>query len=205
MMTRLRNDSFRCIAKVMPAIGLLLVSASMFPATAATTSPIHFPPAAKSPRPSAPRPKTSCPVTPATLTSLLLRDLPGYVNRLARREVRSGSESYVVAASAADLTPLPVKSSESPEVPDKNLHQVFFTTLEREYHHNQMQQWQQHHWLFLAQTAQGWRLALIYSRLAPYPTDPTQPLVPAHDSIQSLTAEAIRIWLRDCNAGAVKL
>ena len=205
MMIRLRNDLKGSVIIGMAAIACLLL-VPLVPATAAITSPGRSPQLQnpKTRRLPASRPQT-CPTTPAALTQLLLRDLPGYINRLARRNGRSGGEIYVVAASGADLTPLPVKSSESPNVPDKNLHQVFFTTLEREYDRNQMQQWQQHHWLFLAQTAQGWQLALIYSRFAPYPTDSAQPLLPARDSSQSLTAGAIRVWLRDCNAGAIRL
>jgi hypothetical protein len=146
----------------------------------------------------------ACPVTLAPLAEILLRDLPAYQNRVARRTLQSATETYAIAASPADLTPLPVHSSEVPTTPDRNLHQVFFTTLERQYTHNQLQQWQQHHWLFLAQTERGWQLALLYSQITSYPVDPSHPLLPARESSQSLTAEAIRIWLRDCNAGAVK-
>jgi hypothetical protein len=146
----------------------------------------------------------ACPVMPAPLAELLLRDLPAYQNRVARRTLQSATETYAIVASSADLTPLPVQSSEVPTTSDRNLHQVFFTTLERQYTHNQLQQWQQHHWLFLAQTDRGWQLALLYSQITPYPSDPSQPLLPARESSQSLTAEAIRIWLRDCNAGAIK-
>jgi hypothetical protein len=209
MMIRLRNYSWGGIILAVSAIGVL---GPLPPALAAASTPFlrGVPPPRFAPKTPVPpalnrhRRHSACPATPETLLPILLRDLPSYVNRLARRQLRSGRESYVVTASAADLTPLPVKSSEYPESPDKNLHQVFFTTLEREYDRNQLQQWQQHHWVFLTQTAQGWQLALMYSHLAPYPADPAQPQLPARDSSQSLTAEAIRVWLRDCQAGAVK-
>ena len=181
--------------------GAMAIAAIFMPLGATAASRLPAPAGSRAVSP--PVNRHSCPTTVEALTVLLLRDLPGYGNRLAQRQKRSGSELYLIAASGADFTPLPVKSSEYPDSQDQNLHQVFFTTLERDYHQKQMRQWQQHHWLFLAQTAQGWRLALLYSRLAPYPPDLTRPPLPPRDSSQGLTAEAMRLWLRDCQAGAV--
>jgi hypothetical protein len=111
--------------------------------------------------------------------------------------------TYAILASQPDFMPLPTDSSEYPNPNDANLHQVFFTVLERQYLGKRVVEFQQYHWLFLAQTADGWRLALLFSRLGSYPRD-RQPITPPRDSSQSATAEAIRTWLSSCESGAVK-
>ena len=149
--------------------------------------------------------KFTCPTALEPLTAALLRDLPGYINRsnlrLALRQVTN--PTYAVIASQPDFVPLPADSSESPSPKDANLHQVFFTVLERQYAGKQVVEFQQFHWLFLAQTTEGWQLALLFSRLGSYPSD-RQPITPPRDSSQSATADAIRNWLRSCESGAVK-
>ncbi|WP_181357650.1 hypothetical protein [Stenomitos frigidus] len=149
--------------------------------------------------------KFSCPAVLEPLTAALLRDLPGYINRsnfrLASRP--KTNPTYAIVASQPDFVPLPADSSEYPSPKDANLHQVFFTVLERQYAGKQVVEFQQFHWLFLTQTADGWQLALLFSRIGSYPSD-RQPVTPPRDSSQSATAEAIRNWLRSCEAGAVK-
>lgn len=149
--------------------------------------------------------KFTCPTTLEPLTTALLRDLPGYINR---SNVRLGSQrasepTYAIVASQPDFIPLPTGSSEYPSSNDANLHQVFFTVLERQYLGKRVVEFQQYHWLFLAQTAEGWRLALLFSRIGSYPRD-RQPVTPPRDSSQSATAGAIRTWLSSCESGAVK-
>ena len=149
--------------------------------------------------------KFTCPTALEPLTTALLRDLPGYINRsnlrLALRQVTN--PTYAVVTSQPDFVPLPTDSSEYPSPNDANLHQIFFTVLERQYAGKQVVEFQQFHWLFLTQTADGWQLALLFSRIGSYPSD-RHPLTPPRDSSQSATAEAIRNWLRSCEAGAVK-
>ena len=89
----------------------------------------------------------------------------------------------------------------APEVPDSansELQQVFFTTLEREYFPDGIQDLQYFHWLFLTQTETGWRLAMLYSSLGGYRD--RGPVTPPVNTSQGAIARAIRIWLRDCRA-----
>lgn len=149
--------------------------------------------------------KITCPAALKPLTVALLRDLPGYINRsnfrLASRQATN--PTYAIVVSQPDFLPLPTDSNEYQSPTDANLHQVFFTVLERQYAGKQVVEFQQYHWLFLAQTVDGWQLALLFSRIGAYPSD-RQPVTPPRDSSQSATAEAIRAWLRSCDAGAVK-
>ena len=147
----------------------------------------------------------TCPAQLAPLTQTLLRDLPAYINRLQQRNqlVRSSTRVSAVLASQPDFIPLPVSSSEYDNPPDDSLRQVFFTVLERQYTPGHIAEFQNYHWLFLTQTTQGWQVALMFSRLGTFPAS-QQPLTPIRDSSRSITAQAIRTWLRDCQAGAVK-
>jgi hypothetical protein len=145
----------------------------------------------------------------------LLRDLPSYLNRsylkakLTASQTGAPTWTYAQFTSLPEFEPLPTGSAETPETPDPSLSQSFFTVLERQYSNGgvngagQMSQWQNYHWLFLVRTTTGWQLALLYSRTGPYPSTPTQTLSPPRDSSQSATANAIKLWLRDCEAGVV--
>lgn len=153
------------------------------------------------------RSRYTCPAELQPLTQTLLRDLPSYINRLYLRTVGQRADnalSYALIASQPELTPLPIGSAEYSPPQDENLHQVFFTVLERQYSDHRSTELQHYHWLFLAQTQTGWQVALMFSRLGAYPADRTRVLTPPRDSSQSLTAQAIRTWLRDCQAGAVR-
>lgn len=148
----------------------------------------------------------TCPAQLEPLTQTLLRDLPAYINRLQQRNrlVRSSTRVSAVLASQPDFMPLPVSSSEYDNPQDDSLRQVFFTVLERQYTPDQkIAEFQNYHWLFLTQTTQGWQLSLMFSRLGTFPAS-QQPLTPIRDSSRSITAQAIRTWLRDCQAGAIK-
>ncbi|MCL6433127.1 MAG: hypothetical protein K6T90_02760 [Leptolyngbyaceae cyanobacterium HOT.MB2.61] len=152
------------------------------------------------------RPHVTCPANVELLTTAMLRDLPGYINRLYIRLVhrKTGGLLYAIAATQPDLVPLPAESSEYPNPADENLHQIFFTVLERQYFGQQIVEFQHYHWLFLTRTIDGWKIALMFSRFGSYPAS-DQPITPPRDSSQSLTAQAIQLWLRDCQAGSVKL
>ncbi len=92
----------------------------------------------------------------------------------------------------------PSQGNNSPE--NLELQQVFFTTLNREYQGNRLVENQEFHRLFLVQTNQGWQLALMYSRSR---LSPQQILTPPRDSLNSAVGQAVKIWLRDCQAGAL--
>ncbi|MGD1900033.1 MAG: hypothetical protein ACFB16_24190, partial [Phormidesmis sp.] len=177
------------------------------------------------PRPYAPlRPRAACPSEATTLTTLLLRDLPSYTNRVLQRTVavlpwtdaarlRSAEDelvrqpyrpSYVIVASQADLTPIDL--SEYTYTTDAAaggpLTQVFFTTLSRQYSDLRVSDVQEYHWAFLAPAADGWRLAFMFSAI----DDPrlTSSPMPPRESSRSSVGQAVRTWLRDCRAGSIR-
>lgn len=161
---------------------------------------------AQTPKPERPPPKPilrlNCPTELEPLTRALLRDLPAYMNRFSSRN-RVRNSTYAIVASQPEFEPLPIGSSQYP--PDQSLKQVFFTVLERQYSPRQVSQSQQFHWLFLAQTPSGWRLALLYSRFGSSPTAAQKRLSPPRETSQGVTGQSVQTWLRDCQAGAIRL
>ncbi len=152
------------------------------------------------------RPHTTCPDQLETLTPLLLRDLPSYANRVSARSRLSTRSveffGHVLVASTPEFNPLTLGPGQyRPTEASTDLDQMFFTTLERQYVANQPQLIQYHHWLFLAKTETGWWFGLTVSRIGGYPDN--QPQSPPHDSSEGGIARAIRLWLRDCRAGAI--
>jgi hypothetical protein len=156
-----------------------------------------------SPDPSHIRPATACPAELPPLLQALLRDLPGYANRVASRSLGSPS-STVLMASPPELEPLELTNQpwSSEASLDPQVRQVFFTTLERQYLGDRILALQQYHWLFLVPDPEGWRLVLLYSSWGGYPRD-DRPTTPPQDSRQGIIGQAISLWLRDCRAGAV--
>jgi hypothetical protein len=154
-----------------------------------------------------PLPAYVCPNEVEPLVQKLMQDLPGYANRLSVR-IRPESlpsRSYIVFAGRPEFEPLPLtpeQASTSNELPN-DPHQVFLTTLERQYVDRQVTQLQEFHWIFLTQSEDGWRLAFMYTRTGQYPAQ--QPPTPPRESSDGLIAQAIRLWLRDCRAGAVRM
>lgn len=157
-------------------------------------------------RPVALRLKFNCPTEIQPLAIALLRDLPSYVNRASVLTVDQPvpTSSHALFASQPDFTPLPTDSREYPNPPQANLHQIFFTLMERRYQGQQVTELQHYYWLFLARSQQEWYLAMLFSRLGSYPQKEKEiPISPIRDASQSITARAVRTWLRDCHAGAV--
>lgn len=171
------------------------------------------------------RPSEACPAEYETLVTALLRDLPQYANLVAARSFRP---SVVLPATGTDPsatppTPSPVGTMLIASQPDfepidlmdrafgagldeeSDIRQVFFTTLERQYLSNRVVSLQQFHWLFLVQTEDGWRSMLLYSSLGGDPASALtdQRLTPPQESSQGVVGQAVRLWLRDCRAGAV--
>lgn len=150
------------------------------------------------------RPLTTCPTEIESLVNALLRDLPEYINRISHQQGGSQAKRYAIAASQADLTPLPITYSGLPNSPDSQLHQSFFTVLERQYETQRRQDIQHFHWLILAYSpSTGWQLATLYSRYGSYPAN-NQPPSAMQETSQEVTGRAIRRWLRDCQAGAIR-
>jgi len=151
-------------------------------------------------------PPSVCPAKLDSLANLLTRDLPSYANRLIQQRRRRTDPLYssLITASAPELQPLPVISREyPPNFPQAAPQQVFITTLENQYTGNRSAQLQQFHWLFLAQTRQGWRLANIYTRTGGFPLS-NQLITPPIESSKTIVGEAIAIWLNDCYLGKIR-
>lgn len=147
-------------------------------------------------QPSIQRPLQGCPAELEPLVEQLLVDLPGYANRILQRHRRltaTLAPANVVMAGRAEFEPLPLAANQPiPEDP----RQVFITTLERTYTRTQAVEMQEYHWLFLTQTPRGWQLAMMFSRTGGSPTGRTPS--PPRDSSQGVVAQAVRVWLRDC-------
>ncbi|MGV0023757.1 hypothetical protein [Phormidesmis priestleyi] len=155
--------------------------------------------------------KKACPAQVEPLIALLIRDLPGYANRVTTRSTKRSaiaSMNSVITAGRPEFAPLPLKPGADPP-PDSDLQQVFLTTLERQNTAGKRFDFQQHHWLFLAKTTSGWRLALMFTRTRS-PSDIAsrspigEPITPPRESSQGIIGQAVQIWLRDCNAGAIR-
>jgi hypothetical protein len=157
--------------------------------------------------------QSACPPDLETLTSGLLIDLPSYTNRV-RQRIRSQERhtlpglwvSNMIVAGRADYEPLPVVPPVlgTPAIVEE-LQQVFFTTLDRMYGMGKQPQvtlLPSYHWLFLARSEQGWQMVMLLTRIGHPAAD--QPSLPPRDSSYGAIAQAIRLWLRDCQAGSVR-
>ena len=142
------------------------------------------------------------------LTNQLVKDLPSYTNRVIQKSRRLKRSvdiySYVLIAGKPEFAPLSLGPGEYiPATPsNEQPQQVFITTLERQYTSGKLIQLQQYHWLFLTQTSSGWRLAFMFSRTGTYPNQ--QPPTPPRESSNGATSQAVKIWLRDCQAGTLR-
>lgn len=147
-----------------------------------------------------------------TITTYLLRDLPNYSNRAsqrARRLSRKGDTfSYMVAAGRPEFVPLPLNPNSASSDPTKTLsegvEQVFFTTLERGYTAGKAVELQQFHWLLLTKTNSGWRKVMMFTQTGSFPVM-KQPTSPPRDSSDGTVGQAVDTWLRDCEAGSVRM
>jgi hypothetical protein len=150
--------------------------------------------------------RNQCPTELESLVAWMLRDLPGYANRAivrSRGKTPITALSSVLTAGRPEFEPLPLApSSAGARQRDPTLRQVFLTTLERESIGGKFSELQQFHWLFLARAETGWQLVLLFTRTGSYPSG--QPPTPPRESSQGVIGQAIRAWLRDCNAGFVR-
>jgi hypothetical protein len=145
------------------------------------------------------------------LTIQLLQDLPSYANRVtqrARRRSRSSNiYSYVLLAGKPEFQPLPINSgghnTDGQKSTATEIEQVFFTTLERQYIARKILESQQFHWLLLTPSNTGWRLVMMFTQIGDYPQE--QVVSPPRDSSKGVIAQAVKTWLRDCQAGSVRM
>ena len=129
----------------------------------APAAPPAFPSPPSSPTPSEQspsdspylRPQAACPDDLATLSALLIRDIPGYTNRIIQSSVAdiptAYRPSYVITASFPERMPLEIRDRVYTTDADSGdlLEQVFFTTLERQYSGLEATSLSHFHWLFL--------------------------------------------------------
>ncbi|MEO1297409.1 MAG: hypothetical protein AAFW75_16830 [Cyanobacteria bacterium J06636_16] len=193
----------RCLVGLILLSGLAAIAAAQ-PATAQSSAPSQPEPPEATPHL---RPQVTCPRDVEVLMSGLIRDLPSYANRVAYRSIPvtadpTGFGTLLVAGQAEfepiDVATLTFNESDAPET----IQQVFFTTLEWQYQENEIVPLEQYHWLFLTEADDGWRLALMFSRIA---NDEVvlRPPTPRRESSDGIIGQAVQLWLRDCRAGAV--
>ncbi len=145
--------------------------------------------------------RSPCPADLETLVDRLLPDLPSYANRVIVRAHFSPNTNtppgyalpQIILAGRPEFEPLPLNFEDA--LPE-NASQVFITTLERQYRGGQRVEIQQYHWLFLTKTENGWELVKIVSRFGTAAN--IRPLL--NQDNESEIGEAIRLWLRDCQA-----
>ena len=173
------------------------------------------------------RPAIACPKDVETLTSLLIRDIPTYTNRVLHRSVGALDASkdpndtevgnlliqeryrpaYIIIAGRPELEPLALEEYAFTRDPSAggSLTQIFFTTLSRQYAssgiNTRASELQSYHWLFLVEAEDGWWLAFMYSRVDD-PDSLRPPTRPEESSFGSV-GQAVQLWLRDCRAGAI--
>lgn len=148
-----------------------------------------------------PKAAIACPRDLQTVVGSLLEDLPGYANRVIRRSRFSGDrETYIITAGRPEYEPLPLGSTQplptSPDAPK----QVFFTTLEQSFEAERAIARENYHWLFLAPTEDGWRMATIFTRYGSLQKD--RPPSPPRETSNGAIGQAVRLWLRDCRYGS---
>ncbi len=156
----------------------------------------------------------ACPRALPDLTNWMLQDLPSYANRIRQRswstaQRQSNREwmvSTMVLAGKPEFEPLPASAfgSSQAQFPSQ-LQQVFFTTLERDYPAGKSALpiiSHSYHWLFLTQGSQGWEFVQMMTRIGKSVS--AQTALPPRDSSNGAIAQGIRLWLRDCQAGALQ-
>lgn len=174
------------------------------PSPPETSPPENSSPTA-SPNPAYIRPQTTCPQDFSTLSTLLVRDIPSYTNRILQSSVAdiptAYRPAYVIIASQPDQVPLEIKDRVYTTLPDsaQQLRQLFFTTLERQYSGLEATSISHLHWLFLAPDPDGWQMVFMFSVIDAEDEVP----LPPRDSSQGSVGQAVQRWLKDCRAEAI--
>ena len=148
----------------------------------------------------------SCPGDLRQLTSLLLKDLPQYSNRVIQRTQtanrEAGIRNFIVTASQAEFEPLNLPRIQYDRIDSREPEQVFFTVLERQYSNNRIINTQTYHWLFLTQTSNGWQTVMMFSRFGN--SQNGQPPTPPRETTNGIIGQGVQLWLKDCRAGTVR-
>ncbi|NET55786.1 MAG: hypothetical protein F6K47_06350 [Symploca sp. SIO2E6] len=152
----------------------------------------------------------ACPDDVETLIPLMIKDLPNYANRIIQRNRRldeaADNSRYVILAGNPEFEPLSLGPGQySPKVTileEEQPQQVFLTTLERQYIGVKALESQSFHWLFLTQTIDGWRLAMMFTQIGS--SSPENPPMPPQESSNWIIGQAVKLWLRDCRARAMQ-
>lgn len=148
-----------------------------------------------------------CAANLASLTPLLLNDLPDYANRVIQRTQKlnrgAGVNNYIIAAGQAELEPLNLPRIKYSSQGSPSTEQIFFTIIERQYLNQKVTQIETYHWLFLVPTKTGWRMVMMFSRFGDSMKKklPTPP----QESSDGIIGQGVQLWLRDCRAGQLKL
>ena len=147
----------------------------------------------------------SCPEDLQQLTASLLKDLPGYSNRVIQRTQRAnrqaGIRNFIIAAGKREFEPLDLPRIQYNRIDDRNPEQIFFTVLERQYNNGKVSNIQTYHWLFLTQTNNGWQPVMMFSRFGN--SDSSQPPAPPKETTNGIIGQGVQLWLRDCRAGSL--
>ncbi len=148
----------------------------------------------------------SCPEDLRQLTSLLLKDLPQYSNRVIQRTQtanrEAGIRNFIVTASQAEFEPLDLPRIRYNQIDNREPEQVFFTVLERQYSNKRIINIQTYHWLFLTQTSNGWQTVMMFSRFGN--SQAGQPSTPPRETTNGIIGQGVQLWLKDCRAGTVR-
>jgi hypothetical protein len=141
----------------------------------------------------------SCPTDLQALLDKMLPDLPSYTNRVIQRASTNRQlerDIYILLATQLDeLEALPFNVNL--DHPDET-YLVYFQTWQRKHYPQKIIRFKQYHWLFLRISPTGWVLEKMFSKSSSYPQYGFYPL-PGETS-ESAIAQAIRLWLRDCQA-----
>ena len=147
----------------------------------------------------------NCPTDPKILTERLLEDLPDYGNRVLKRtqddHYAAGIDTYIIVAGQPEFEPLNLPQIKYHPTKPKDVEQIFFTTLERQYQNKQKIEREAYHWLFVTMADDGWYLVTMFSRFgdAAKNTPPAPPI----ESSKGIVGQAISLWLRDCRQSAI--
>ncbi len=148
---------------------------------------------------------SNCPADFENFAQLMLNDLPSYANRVQQRarDIDRDPSSYIVVAGRPEFEPLSLNQQGNTEPEsDSEIKQLFFTTLERQYVATKVVEVQNYYWLFVTPTENGWRLVTIFSRFGS--SNAQVAPTPPRETSNGIIGQAVRLWLRDCHAGAIR-
>ncbi len=150
------------------------------------------------------RKSSGCAQDLGSLSNSLLDNLPDYGNRIIQRTQTAHRSldinNYIVVAGQREQQDLDLPQFQYNQVQNKNVKQVFFTTLERQYQGEKVRERETYHWLFLTVVNDQWRMVTMFSRFGS--ANSINIPSPPQDSSQGIIGQAVKLWLRDCNASS---